>query len=1572
LTVPAEELNRLSNEVLSAFEIQEARLLNWGFINGTLTLGDLDARLPDMLARLQDDSAELAAIWKRAQQAGISGKQILENLEHRKLIFPGSSQRYRTRFAETVRALFLLRQRFSHDDWQTGERLVGDLRLILQRRRYPKREIAVEELFTQLTPLNLPPSQVAVINALLQEHGSELNLARFQAQSILRILRNLQAGTDSAVVIGAGTGAGKTKAFYIPALTAIADELSGTDWVQALAIYPRKELLKDQLRETFAEARKLDGLLRQQGKRPIRVGAYFGDVPSAAADVLQGRRENWRRTRDRTGWICPYVACPHCGEQTMVWPQQDLERENENNRRNLHGRYARLTCESCHATVDNTTLLLTRQQMVQSPPDILFTTTEMLNRRLANAGERHLFGIGAVRPPRLILMDEIHLNEGIHGAQVAYLLRRWRHLRGQQARQGVCIVGLSATLTQADHFFARLTGTPIARVSYISPADADLVKEGIEYNVMLKGDPVSGTTLLSTSVRSAMLLCRILDPLQAGARVSVSSGAYGQRAFAFSDKLDVINRWYHIEKEVENPTEPYSSYLWVEQHAQDGKQRYDQGQNWYFVPLIHGGPTVLTSGLRLDITSSQYGGVDNRANLVIASSTLEVGYNDPTVGAILQHKTPFSRAAFIQRKGRAGRTRTMRPWTVLIASAYGHDRWAFQHAETLFDPLLPPLDLPLENYYVQKIQSTFALLDWLASQLAPIDPKTNIWQLLSSHESARDPSLDAPRRRLAAILLGLLEDEATRTSLKEYLMAALELGERAGYIADTLLWGEPRPLLLEVIPTALRQLETNWQRTTHGDDAAWQFIAWDDNIANRPLPDYVPAALFSDLKSPDILIRIPEHRVEAGKKPAIRDEESLSLSLALSEYVPGKVNKRFARKDKIRESHWFEIPEQSYETKTIDLAQLAAHYDPTPTRVSLDGNEVKVFCPRTVTLTTVPAYIRPTSSAHFLWRSRFLPQSRQSNGAAGLPITIRPSSPMHNLITQVAVHTQVNGSWVSVTRAAPEVRVFTRFDSGGERRSRARFVADGQTAALGFAVDVDALGFAFAPLAPLRVRAHPRWPLVYRHLAARFFYHQLTTDPLVENPQLSDLEIEWLWQVSLTMIVQTAIEHQVTLSAAMTIATRDFLASARKTLAVIFGTATLDSGASTMPLDASDNEEHQAEPVGREVDAPSETEEIGYLHAKLLRMLGDPQIQQLLIRHWPVLWSDDHPQLDAWLSSVHAFSLGAVLFAALLEMTPEIQSDDLHLDLDEGQRTIWISEATAGGVGLVAKIADSIAQQPRQFDLHFLKAIHSCSRAGLAEKMNSVAALVQQNDAELMVAFEAIRKSRDLPRIEETRRDLTNLLDHHGIATTRALSVSINTKFLRPNSGPDTDALVAALVDFWQREEERIGCAIDLRAIAAAATFDPIVQTLVQRILSRVGNQDGNTVGAQVYNLLQSLLWLDCHDGCPDCIDRPQRYQPGPKPSRALLSLLLSEEQALVDAGLPDWEETVRQQLAATAQAEIACEHSELNTTVTAIAAFLATPLDVESQLLFPSIERIERRSQRWIVYLVLSEFAGE
>jgi ATP-dependent helicase YprA (DUF1998 family) len=86
----------------------------------------------------------------------------------------------------------------------------------------------------------------------------------------------------------------------------------------------------------------------------------------------------------------------------------------------------RLSCinQPCSAVIQEDEVVLTRDRMAKTPPDLVFTTTEMLNRSMGDSQYGHVFGIGAEKPPQMVLLDEVHTYTGIHGAQVAYLLRR--------------------------------------------------------------------------------------------------------------------------------------------------------------------------------------------------------------------------------------------------------------------------------------------------------------------------------------------------------------------------------------------------------------------------------------------------------------------------------------------------------------------------------------------------------------------------------------------------------------------------------------------------------------------------------------------------------------------------------------------------------------------------------------------------------------------------------------------------------------------------------------------------------------------------------------------------------------------------------------------------------------------------------------------------------------------------------------------------------------------------------------------------------------------------------------------
>src|SRR5690606_1410418 len=129
------------------------------------------------------------------------------------------------------------------------------------------------------------------------------SISAFQFRSATRLLQN-HAGLRGTVV-AAGTGAGKTLAFYLPALTRILAEPRAALVPRIIAIYPRTELLRDQLRSVLL----VGDSLRSAGVQPPRVGVLYGATPWNRTDATteQRRRRRWKQVG--AGLVFPIVAC---------------------------------------------------------------------------------------------------------------------------------------------------------------------------------------------------------------------------------------------------------------------------------------------------------------------------------------------------------------------------------------------------------------------------------------------------------------------------------------------------------------------------------------------------------------------------------------------------------------------------------------------------------------------------------------------------------------------------------------------------------------------------------------------------------------------------------------------------------------------------------------------------------------------------------------------------------------------------------------------------------------------------------------------------------------------------------------------------------------------------------------------------------------------------------------------------------------------------------------------------------------------------------------------------------------
>jgi ATP-dependent Lhr-like helicase len=1338
---------RFLSEILDDLEGLELPLLAWGVTTGSLSVDEVMSTIRDHLATA-------------TAPADTTTDEVHDALLDAALLFqvPNTTpMRYRTRMGETVRLtarlrqLFALRQPASPPSrwWERGRTLVADYRLHTARRRYPKRDVTIDAALAALAQEPLWTSHDSVVARAQLSHPT---LAQFQVDATRTILNATRTGRSAGVIIGAGTGSGKTLGFYLPALCAMATRArQGGGGVHSVALYPRIELLRDQLRGAISTTMRVNTAQEQAQARRLRLGVLYGDTPQSVDQLNSGKAPHLVRAwpeRDE-GLVCPYLTCPACGAE-LVWPAQDRSGESRE----------RLRCvqRSCDMVI--TDLALTRESLHASPPDLLFTTTEMLNRNSTHATLGPLLGWLGTNRPSLVLLDEAHTYSGMHGAQVALLLRRWRNA----LRRPVTFVGLSATLRDAAAFFGQLTGLPDAAVDYVTPRDEELEEEGREYAIALRSDPVSGVSQLSTSIQAAMLFGRVLDPLN-------REFLYGSRGFLFTDDLDVTNRFYDDLRDAEGSQDRRGNRMpgrvLAGLRSPDGpfrSERYIDGQSWDLVQQIGHDldPMANVGELRIGRTSSQDVGVDKDADLVVATASLEVGYDDERVGLVLQHKAPHDAAAFLQRRGRAGRRRGTRPWTVVTLSDYGRDRLAYQAYDSLFSPELTATRLPIGNRFVLKIQGTQAMLDWLAGMLRAmrIDPR----RLLTAPTPAAQPIPAQYVDALTELLEKVIVDAALQDDLINHLRRALDITTDE---AQALLWEQPRSLLLSVAPTALRRLRCSWQPVDTDPGAHPRSM----------LPDFLTRTLYEPLNVPEVTFELP----------FASDPESLPIERALREAVPGRVSRRYGHR-RSDDRTWIDLP-QANAQGMLDITTFVETHTPQGIWTPPGQPPIQVLRPHVIKLQRPDVTVDDRSQGIPLWASQVVAP------ASGLyEANVPKPSTWGDRVTAVGFATSAAGNPAEIRRmtlGADCETVYTR--PTRTIASTVRYTFDGQPAALGFRLTADAARFRILPLDLTReaVTTYLRSPQ-WRLLA---FTAAVAQDPALDGVA-NTFQRGWL------TLVYTAAHALAATEPGNSASNSETLYSALR------GGAWRDDIEEVLRILYRD-----ATPAG--APAPER------LVTTLTGLSNDASVIACLDRHGRLLWSEDVVTNTGQLAQkVYRETVAAAILAAAQRACPDAQDRDLIVDAQEpsdanGPADIWLSETALGGLGIIEQLVSYYARDPRRFwglvDSALGPSDHEYVHDSLVRLLDHV---VSDPTAAAGVAIQALRQARsahDADQALQQLRSAWTTLDgyprHPAIA---ALSV----RLLRPGSTSNTDATALGLVRVWDDLQQRLGIEVDATTLA--------------------------------------------------------------------------------------------------------------------------------------------------------------
>lgn len=1210
--------------------------------------------------------------------------------------------------------------------------------------------------------------------------------------------------------------------------------------------------------------------------------------------------------------------------------------------------------------------------MIEDPPDILFTSVEMMNQRLADSQIRHLFGLGpkASAVPALMLLDEVHLYTGTFGAQTANLLRRWSHL----SRRKTQFVGLSATIADGVSFFSSLVGLDPSVVEEISPKPEDMVSEGAEYMLALRGDPVSQAALLSTSIQALMLASRLLDT-----RESFTAGIKpfaGWRSFAFTDQLDATNRLFYDLRDAEGRTadghpanrrHPNGGLAYL-RRAGGSLRRYEGGQDWR---ALEANGHVLSTRHRVERTTALDTGVSHDAEIVVATASLEVGYDDPAVGVVLQHKAPRDMAQFLQRKGRAGRTRHMRPWTIMVLSDYGRDRLAYQAYEQFFDPELPPRELPLTNRYIRRMQAANALIDYLGVAMQQGEPAGSVWRDLSGPQSNHLEGWSGPaedqikhtkanfpltasqwdivkkeairigrhagrnmfggvnwlqdrlrRVYLTQQLVNLLKDPAKLEDLTCFLSQALALSREE---VSTLLWEHPRPLLLTVVPTALRRLATNWR--FHGQQAA-------DRRSGHPFPEFMPGTLFSDLA-------LPEVQLHGGPF----DDVALPVLQALNELAPGKVSRR------LDQPRWIGLSEAELEidlTAEIKTREVeVSHWYDLDTQFEFHRCEngktstCTAFRPVAIRLASTPRRpeLRDTSNARLIWRSQLFGQQVGNVFEA-------PSDRVGiaRLVKRVSIHTHSSQSAATVRRCAVASSVNLRVATGNQTVDYAalwNFTRGGQPCGIGFEVEVDALCIHMnLPSSPSVALLQADAAILRAARSARFQW-EAQHGPALAGTVGNIFLRGWLAQIFKVGVVTLAQEREITLAHAIDLLRQPTEQQRlRDVLVTIFQSP-----------EASDDD-HQI--PGREPR----------LRSKLTEAFSDAGTRDVLATLAREILADPiDASWDEWLRRAQLQTFAAALMDAIQQACPQVDPDDLMVDTDPGpteegkQRTevqLWISEVNPGGNGIIEQVVETMATRTD----HFYRRIEAALGPSEFEQID-----IQLQDYLRKIGGSApetawidttnvVRSATSTQEAQTSLLSLRQFLASQGHAVFHGYVSAVSNRLLRPNSPPDLDRLLAELLQAWDALEARLGVEVDARVICAVFSQDSRIDAAFAASEFQVPTDQLVTWR---FSMLLGVLWARGHGLRSHALPVTERFAETPMTTdRLLLAPWLSPPQIHLPANAEDLQEQLHQQLKKTGQAVVfaAPDPAQIHRVICLAAT---VPVQLEYLNVYPRLTSIVR-----------------
>ncbi len=281
------------------------------------------------------------------------------------------------------------------------------------------------------------------ITALLDRKGQlpkERKLYTHQAESVIHAAEFQGKDEKPAIIVTAGTGAGKTESFLLPLLNLLAThpKREPGEGIQCLILYPMNALVNDQMERIYK-------WLQPQGENPAITCFHF------TSETPEGRKDKQRDFR-------AYDACRmQTRQEARGWETHDGKK---------------LAAEKRGAV-----------------PDIVITNYSMLEYMLCRPQDQCFFG----KNLQVVVLDEAHLYSGTLAAEMTLLLRRLYQRCGVPSEK-VLQLATSATIGD-DSTDLETTLKTFASTLFTKPSELVKVIQGQKRDTRLT--PPNGASSMS-------------------------------------------------------------------------------------------------------------------------------------------------------------------------------------------------------------------------------------------------------------------------------------------------------------------------------------------------------------------------------------------------------------------------------------------------------------------------------------------------------------------------------------------------------------------------------------------------------------------------------------------------------------------------------------------------------------------------------------------------------------------------------------------------------------------------------------------------------------------------------------------------------------------------------------------------------------------------------------------------------------------------------------------------------------------------------------------------------------------